>query len=479
MKKQMISQSGVIGKKLIVFFIILFTIYVTILCILETDYPSGYELLFLLPVSFFLSLLLILIKLNNVEIFKNIPIVLVIGLTFVRNVLTPYSMITGSYNSSLGIASEFTAKKSILLVSYETIFIFVFLYIVEHFRFKQKGIQFTVGKKNKHIFVAILVLMLVIASIAIFFVPSLRSHYFSFFRPGYMAVATEDYSYRGNAIYRALGTAGDMSIAALRYFVPCMLFYKIAQKRDDAFSVIISLSIVFLQLFFITDSNAYIFMLMISQLIFIVKIHPRYKNALTILLCVIIFLMGLIIYINRFSLNHYSKSLSLFLQSYVPGIANTAGVLNISPQHNPFQIFADFWFAIPFKSFFGYSGNIQSLAQIWKETNNSYGQIMSTVGQSYFYFGFIFAPVLSCFLIQISRKCNKRYIEIDNAMLSATYIYFLIYSACTPFVYNFCIYMQAFLQRTVFIFLLAYFSPYDYSDLTQLSKGVLSDESNQ
>ena len=451
-------------------FISIFSAYVTVLCIIETDYPSGYEMLFLLPLSFFISIPLVWILINREEMFSNLPIVIVLLLLFVRNVLTPYTMITGSYISSLGIASRSNAIVSILLVTYETIAIFLFLYTVEHFRFKQKGIQLTSGKPNSTVFYAILIAMFIIAIAGLVLAPAIRSNYVSIFKSGFMAMMTEDYSYRGNAISRALGTAAEMTIETLRYLFPCLIIYKLAQKGDTLRIVIISVAIVALQLFFITDSNAYILMLMISQMIFIVKLHPKYRKWMTYLLGIGIIAMAFLMYFNRFSLGRYSNSLSLFLQSYVPGIANTAGVLNINPKHNPLQLFSDIWVAIPFKEFLGYSGDVQSLATIWKQTNNSYRQIMSTIGQSYYYFGFLLSPILSFALINISRKCNKKYMELDNAMLCAAYIYLILYSAATPFVYNFCIYLKAFLQRTIFIFILAYFSPFAISSIPHLSK---------
>ena len=45
------------------------------------------------------------------------------------------------------------------------------------------------------------------------------------------------------------------------------------------------------------------------------------------------------------------------------------------------------------------------------------------------------------------------------------------YSAAVPFVYNTCIFMQCFLQRMIFMLIVAAFSPYKLSDIKHLQKG--------
>lgn len=451
--------------------LIISSIYAINLCSSDISRPSGYEKLFLLPLSFLICIVLFYFTLfRNQSILENMPCFLMMVLTFLRNVFTPIKMVTDSYVSSLGIASADSAKKAIWLVFYETLVIYIFVFIVEKYRFKQKGITLPVGKENRQIFKVLCMAMLGISVLALLIVPVMRTHYYSIFTAGYTGVVQDVSSYRGNALTRILGTAGDMTIAAVRYVFPCYLFYKLASKGQTIVHIAVSIMVVLLQSLFMTDSNAFIFMLMISQMLFIVKLYPKYQKGILVGLSFMVVVLGLFLYFNRFALDHYSKSISLWLQSYIPGVANTAGVMNINPEHQLGQIFKDIWVAIPFKSFLGYSGNVSSLAQIWGEVNNCRNQIMSTVGQSYYYFGALFSPLLSCVLIQISRKCQKRIYDVDNALLSAAYIYLMIYSIATPFIYNLCIYLHALLQRIIFIFILAYFAPCRLSDIDSAQK---------
>lgn len=462
--------SRIFPLKVIIYIALLISSFHAInLCLGDTGRPAGYDKLFLLPLSFFISIALFYFSFFREQlIVDNLPCFLMVVLTFLRNVFTPIEMVTDSYVSSLGIANAQAAELSILLVFYETIIIYLCVFISQKIRFKQSLLKVSFVKENVHLFNILLGIMIAIAVISIVLVPALRSHYYSIFTSGFTSTIQDDSSYRGGVLTRVLGTGGDMAIAAVRYVLPCYFFYKLAYRGQTMLHLMVSLVIVLLQCFFMTDSNAYILMLMISQVFFIIKLYPKYQKLILIGLASMVLVLAFAMYFNRFALDHYSKSISLWLQSYIPGIANTAGVMNIKPSHRILQIFDDIWVAIPFKSFLGYSGNTMSLAQIWIQTNNCRGQIMSTVGQSYYYFGVLFSPIISCFLIQKSRKCQKKTQSIDNALLSAAYIYLMIYSAVTPFVYNFCIYLQAFLQRTVFIFLIAYFAPYRFSELERL-----------
>lgn len=448
------------------------SIYAITLCIEDQYAPYGYEMLFMLPLSFLCSIFLFFFgMLKNKNILENIPCVLLVLLAFIRNVFTPIVMVKDSYVSSLGIANSDGASLAIWLVTYETFLMFLFFYIAEKYRFKQKGLgvliglKLPIGKPNNTCFRNGVILFSAIAVIALLFVPSLRNSFYTIFTSGFAAPFQDNNLNRGDILTRAFETGGNMAIAAVRYILPCILFYKLANKGQKLRNLIVSIIVVLGQCFFMTDSNAYILMLIFSQMFFLLELYPKYRKGMIGGIAIVLISFSLMMYFNRFALDHYSKSLSLWLQSYFPGVANTAGIVNILPQQNILQIFEDIWVAIPFKAFLGYSGDATSIAQKWIIVNNCKGQILSTIGQSFYYFGFIFSPLISCWLLQISRKCQQHVNCVDSALMRAAYIYFMIYSAATPFVYNFSIYAHAFLQRTIFIFALAYFSPYSMSAL--------------
>ena len=448
------------------------SIYASILCIEDQYAPYGYEMLFMLPLSFLCSIFLFFFgMLKNKSPLENIPCVLLVLLTFIRNVLTPIVMVKDSYVSSLGIANSDGASLAIWLVTYETIILFLFVYIAEKYRFKQKGVglllkcRLPIGNSNTVLFRNAVIFFSSIAVISLLLVPSLRNSFYTIFTSGFTAPFQDNYLSRGDILTRALETGGNMAIAAVRYILPCILFYKLANKGEKLGNLIVSIAVVLAQCLFMNDSNAYILMLIFSQMFFILELYPKYRKGMIGGIAIVLISFSLMMYFNRFALDHYSKSLSLWLQSYFPGIANTAGIVNLSPQQNILQIFEDIWVAIPFKAFLGYSGAATSVAQKWIIVNNCKGQILSTIGQSFYYFGFFLSPLISCCLLQISRKCQQHVNGVDSALMRAAYIYFMIYSAATPFVYNFSIYAHAFLQRTIFIFVLAYFSPYSMSAL--------------
>ena len=449
--------------------IILVSMVSVSLCLEDMDRPSGYKNLYLLPLSFLICVATFFFSIiSNKKITQNIPNILVIILLFIRNTLTPIVMVWDSYKSSLGIPNSQNVENAIGLITYETVSLFLFLYLrktifIRKIRFVRK-----INRESYGVFKIVFVGMLLICITALILIPEFRTQFYSIFTKDITHLIQEEANYNVGTILRVLATLGDICIGAMRIILPTYIIYKIALKGQTVKTLILALFCVFMQCLLMNDSNAYILMLMISQFLLVYKLFPKYHKMIIIGLLVFSMAFLIILYINRFMLDHYGASMSLFLQSYLPSVANTAGIFNIKPKHNFWQMFIDIFVAIPFKTTLGYTGNATSINTIWQETNGCKGQIMPTIAGSYYYFGSILSPFLSCLFISIANKANEKLNGEDNVMLYAVYIYLMIYSAATPFIYNGCIYIQCFLQRMIFMFIVAIFSPLHFSDIEHL-----------
>ncbi|MGN0316824.1 MAG: hypothetical protein ACI4E1_02700 [Lachnospira sp.] len=453
-------------KFVIFIFIVLVSLYVFVSCLYFSHYPYGYEKLYLLPASYLIGVLLFYSYFLRNEIVYVMPNILFLVLLFIRNVITPYVMITESFTSSLGSIDGNNINVSIWLITYETVVLFIFVFLCEKYMVKPILKKIDTGlTPSSQVFKLLMYGMIAIGISALIFVPSLRTHYVSFFKAGYSGVIQNDVTYRGNFVLRVLGTAGDIFVETSRFIFPVYVFFLLARKGQSLLRLIICLVIVLLQSMFMTDSNAYILMLMVCQLVVVSRFFPKYRKGLVTITVLFSLVFMTVLYFNRFALNHYSKSLSLFLQSYFPSVANTAGVLSMSPNHSFFQLFRDIVAVMPFKNALGFSGTINSTAQLWQETNNCRGQIVSTIGESYYYFGAMFSPILSCFFIWLSKKINKKIFETSNPIMFAVLVYMMAYAVLTPFLYNGCIYAKSLLQRVIFMLIAAWFCPLRISDL--------------
>lgn len=319
--------------------------------------------------------------------------------------------------------------------------------------------------------------MVFLCIIAFITIPQIRSQYYTIFTKDITHLVHEETNYNVGSLMRILATLSEVCIGAVRLLVPSSIIYHLSLKGQSLKNLVLSVLCVLSQVLFMNDSNAFILMLMVSQFLFLYRLFPKYQKQIVRGVALFSVAFIVILYFNRFATDHYGKSSSLFLQSYLPSVANTAGIYNMEQRHDLLQVFKDIFVAIPFKSTFGYRGNVMSTNVLWGTANNARGQIMPNVAQSYYYFGSVLSPLLSCVCVYISIQINKHLKKEDNAIKYATLQYIMVYSASVPFVYNSCIFMQCFLQRMIFMLIVAIFAPFKLSSLKHLQEG--SDNSNE
>lgn len=113
---------------LILISMILIAFSVSAILLTDIDKPDHYNLLFVLPLIF-ASSLLIYAKLFK-SFLDNIGITMILGLMFVRLVISPFFMLLGGYNDKITLNVQFNTSVSIILVAYETIAIMTTLCIL-------------------------------------------------------------------------------------------------------------------------------------------------------------------------------------------------------------------------------------------------------------------------------------------------------------------------------------------------------------
>lgn len=432
---------------------------------------DSYKYIYLLPLSFLVVNTIFWGKITNDSFVKNLPIYIIILLIFFRNVVTPYVMLEDSFVSSLGIPSYNDATHGIILIAYETVMVYLFLYIKPRVSVRKILPLFNFNiKQRKVMFRVIFWGSILVSALALILVKEFRTQYYTIFTSDITHLVSQTANYRSGSLMRVLATGGEILISALRLVLPSVLMYKLARK-DTLLRLFMCFFLVFLQCLFMNDSNAYILMLMMSQLFFVYYLFPKYRKFIIGCVFVVSFGFLALLYINRFALDHYGASWSLLLQSYIPSVANTAGVFELNSTYNIGQIFVDIFDAIPFKNFiFGDIENVKSIARIWNFENKISGQIISTIGQSYYYVGNILSPLLTCLIINFSLNIYKKIKTTDNALMLAIYIYLGIYAAAAPFVYNGLIFIQCLFQRAAFMVIIACYSNYSMNELAHWKK---------
>ena len=115
-------------QMLILTSMILISFSVTVILLADFDKPTHYNLLFLLPLIFALYLLVYAKVMKN--FLGNIGITMILGLMFVRLVISPFFMLLGGYNDKITLNVHFNTSISIILVAYETIAIMTALFLL-------------------------------------------------------------------------------------------------------------------------------------------------------------------------------------------------------------------------------------------------------------------------------------------------------------------------------------------------------------
>ena len=448
--------------------ILLFTFISILLCISKSDSLDVYGYIFILPLTFFIGYFFVARIIVSKNIIYDIPNILVVVLLLIRNVVTPIVM-TGDIRSVIQKPSQEDAVYSILIVGYETLALFGIM----RFLISNKKRNEIKSKRKKRLFrdnkIFYLVLLGAITFLAIGFiiVPELRSQYYTIFTSDMTHIQKPDVFFEGG-IKRIFGNFSELLIESVRLIVCAVLIFLLARKKKTLFNYFICFAIIIAQLFFISDSNAYVLILCTALTIYTLVLFPQYaKKTLIILCCGIVLLLSLF-WINRFSQDHYGESVSIFLQAYLPSVANLSGIFNMPPHgiaDNFSQIFIDLYAAIPFRSFLlGYDGGLTDVVTLWNYSNNISGQIMPTCAQSTYYFGFILSPLLSCLMLAISNKAMNGIKKHTNPVMIATLIFLAVYASISILCYNFYIFSKGFTQRILFMLLFAILCSYSIKD---------------
>ena len=457
-------------KALFAAVVIVFSFITFLVCVNNPNFSYYYTTLYLLPLFHCFISMLFFCFLFKGDFYTDLPVLIIYIALTVRNVLTPFAMVFDGYTSILGIPSNSSAHKAILVMIYETFSVLAIIIIYKkmcHLNSRKNKVKKRF--KSKFIFGSVIFSAILISMVSFVILPELRSQYYSIFTSDITHLAKESYSY-SSGIKRMFASASELIIEATRLTVCTIIIVRLRKRGERRLNYTLCLILILFQFLFMTDSNAYIIMLALTLFIVTCRLFPSYSKKTFRRLVIVIFVFGILLYKNRFALDHYGSSMSKFLQAYFPGVANFCGVEQLLPRSigtSLNQIFIDLYAAVPFRStLFGYSGGLIDLPTLWNKANGVSGQIMPTVAQSYYYFGSFFSPLLSCIITLISLKAFNKAKHTDNPIMFGALIFLSIYGAISVVMYDFYIFSKGFTNRILFMMLFAYFSDYSIRKIT-------------
>lgn len=437
--------------------------------VMFNSHNSGHSFIPFLP--FFHSIITLLSSKSNNFIFSS-PSVSIIKFTyFIRNVLTPYLLSFGDYYSFNFIVSEVEIKYAVLLMSYETLCLYMYMSF-DSVTDKLSRIQTQLVKakkkaKNVFPFDFIFILVLLFVSAVMIVVPGSTSFITTIFNPeAAIMLITEEEGVARGFVMQVIMSLYSFAFEVVRIALPAFIIFGIYKlKTNDTIKVLFSIIIATTQLLIITERTMISVINIIVLILLLLRLYKAKKKMILLIcgvpfVCLVLFLLVSKTGDGAASGADYFLIGSL-LQSYIPGVFNTAGVFDMT-KINATPLIADIYTMIPFHNAFYPKGFGDTSLDIFRDINNAGGQILPTIGQGYFLFTSLFAPILTILMARIAFYFDSKMLSSDDYWHSLYYVKAMVFAAVTPTFYYIGVFGQTFFTSILPILFLSYFSTSKY-----------------
>lgn len=431
-------------QMLILTSMILISFSVSVILLADFDKPAHYNLLFILPLIFALYLL-VYAKLFK-SFFDNIGITMILGLLFVRLVLSPIFMLLGGYNDKITTNVYFNTSISITLVAYETIAIMTALFLSakkcpnKENKNNFSNCSFYINRK----YIGVL-FILVIIQVAIFiYTPGLLEGYRSIFDMNDPTFTHLEQAHITRKYGTSFGTklslvTGQYLMKLLKLLLPNVIIIFINSRKRNKYRKLLSYFVLVGQLFLVDGAIARSIIYILISFLLISYIYP-YKRIKKIAKILIISSFSVVFYwLFRSNLvgREINEYFSTIFNIYFSGVNIVSGSFNLPADLGMrLQYFLyDFLKAIPYgNTIFALS---ETDSQIYFNlVNGVTGQIPTTIGSGYYYFGFILSPIYSIIFAVMAYKTGQKANETSNLISKIRYLFLTITFSMGIIMYN-------------------------------------------
>lgn len=376
----------------------------SIICSIYVGYltnHSGYQLLFLLPLIYGIVFVFLIAPI----LFKktNMFIIIFTAITFTRYIILPVSIV---YSGWYGGRSEVPPLSSsydlaLRLMIYELIISTIVIYFLFS-KLKSKNIRIndaTTLPQNKVVYIIFIIISLVLLGIN---PNALKSFAFIFPSESLTGLGS-------NSIFDTLTTYSLMTSKFIIFLLLISRFYRKFILTNNKVYIMLSLITVLLNIIIIVGDNRSNFIITaIVSFVLFYKLFPRNSKIPFVLIIMIILIMTSFITTHRNTVTitegaNPSKDFTNTLQVYLGGPYNVAIATETAKKfpesRTVSNLFYDFTrpaigFNLIMKNFedeFEFSNYLFNQRIYF---SNHAAQIIPMIGQGYFYFGFIFSPLL-------------------------------------------------------------------------------------
>ena len=431
-------------QALILTTIILISFSVSIILLADFDKPTHYNLLFVLPLIYALYLL-VYAKLFK-SFFDNLGITLILGLLFVRLVISPIFKFLGGYNDKIILDASHNTPIAIILVAYETIAIMTTLFLlVKKYPDKENksnisNCSFQVNRR----YIGVLFILVIIQISIFIYTPGLLEGYRSIFGIKDPTFTHLEQTYITQKYGTSFGAklslvTGQYLMKLLRLLLPNTIIILINRKKRNKYRKVLSYFVLLSQLFLIDGAIARSIIYILISFLLISYIYP-YKRIKKIAKILIISSISVIFYwLFRSNLvgGEINQYFSSVFNSYFSGVNIVSGSFNLPKDYGiRLQYFLyDFLKAIP------YGNTIFALSEtdsqiFFNLVNGTTGQIPTTIGSGYYYFGFLLSPIYSIIFAVMAYKTGQKANQASSLISKLRYLFLTITFSMGIIMYN-------------------------------------------
>lgn len=420
---------------------ILISLISMLFVLVDINRPSGYGLLFLLPLFF----ILLLLSTKNIEkeIPQNIGVTLLVFFEFIRMSVSPLLLVLSNYPEKIVLNVSANTPWAVLLMLYEAVAVFFVLNI----DFQIKVCVFdridNLHSMRRMNYVMFFVIAMTISVITL--APEILSNYRSIvglFSDLNYTNSEQSYlvdEYATSSSKRFILATANYILIVVRLLIPAFFIAYVNLKKIPL-KKIISLFMIITPFLFVAGAIArslYYSLFLIIFYLTLKKVDLKHLDKPILLAVGFVFAFFMV----RFSLagggDGSFEMLASSFMSYFSGLNIVSGTFNL-PRDFMTQLYyfaRDIFGSIPFSTtIFRYDG--LSVSHFFNFVNGTRGQIPSTIGLGCYYFSPFFAPVYSMFFAYVAKKYGRMFLAVENQFYKLIYMYLSFIAALGIGMYN-------------------------------------------
>lgn len=441
--------------------IVLASLSVSMYMLLFNEPENGYELLFVLPFSF--SIMLLLSRNCWKEMPENFGITVLTVLEFIRLVVSPILVVSAGYYELVRWNDSSNNSKGIMLIAYEAVCIGLALRVyTKTTHYKTLDIDDAASNRRmNHIVLALISITLAICVLAPEILIGYRTIFGLFTDISYTSVEQSMIvsEYSSSFFKKLLLVTGNYLFKVVRILVPTYILVVIRNRTARVYRIICYAII--LSPFFIVDGTiARSLFYSVFLLIIYYQLYGMDMKKMIVPIVASGILVGVYFW-TRFSITGGTDFVRYMAEKsidYFAG-ANVVGATFNLPQDfgTRFKYFGyDLLRTIPYaNTIFGLNSgdNIQRFFNL--SIGMTGGQIPPTIGMGSYYFSVIFAPAYSIIFARTCKKYGRKSRTAKNPYYRLVYIYMSFITALGICMYSIDVTLLTMTQVILPIYIIA------------------------